>query len=429
MGTRGSPSAASSRINKHHSDRATRHHFRERLRTLRRCSSQSVPNNLRSRSHSECLEILEPKIFSRATTFSRAVNPRAWIRLRGWRACFAAIVVAQLLGCGNRAAPLPPPAGNPSEEAVHFSNGEISLSGTLVLPAGNAPHPAVVLFHGSGPLHRDLETARWFASQGVAALAYDKRGVGESTGNFRSVPFMELTGDGLAGVAYLKSRKEIDPKQIGVWGLSQGGWLGPLAASRSSDVAFVIAVSGPGVSPGDQMRFYYATELRGKGASEEDVKEADDLRRDVWNYMYSGNGYEAAKAEMDRDRAKRWYSEVKSQQDDLFGTLESPAEREARIKKKYDWFTQEMNYDPVPTLQALRVPALFIFGDEDRLVPVPESIAIIRRTLTSSNHQDFTIQELHGADHGMYMVTTGELDSEYLATMQKWLTSHVRIPL
>lgn len=327
-------------------------------------------------------------------------------------------------GCASKTVPITE-SQNPREESVRFSNGEINLAGTLVLPAGSQPHPAVVLFHGSGPQSRDLFMARWFASQGIAALAYDKRGVGESTGNFRAVPFMELSNDGLAGLAYLKSRKEIDPKQIGAWGLSQGGWLGPLAASRSADIAFVIAVSGPAVSPGDQMRFYYAEDLRGKGAPEEDVREADDLRRDVWNYMFSGKGYDAAKAEMDRDRTKRWYSEVKSQHDDLFGSLETPPQRNARIARKFDWYTQEMKYDPVPALQALHVPTLFCFGDEDRLVPVPVSMDIIRQVLTKSGSKDFTIQLLHGADHGMYL-DTGDIDSEYLATMQKWLTGHVR---
>jgi dienelactone hydrolase len=106
--------------------------------------------------------------------------------------------------------------------------------------------------------------ARWFATEGVTAFAYDKRGVGESGGDFRTVPFMDLCDDGLAAIAYLKSRDEIDPKRIGVWGLSQGGWLGPLAASRSADVSYVIAVSGPGVSPGEQMIVYYANELRSR---------------------------------------------------------------------------------------------------------------------------------------------------------------------
>jgi dienelactone hydrolase len=77
--------------------------------------------------------------------------------------------------------------------------------------------------------------------------------VGESTDDFQAGLFMDLCDDGLSAVAYLKSRKEIDPRHIGVWGMSQGGRLGPLAASHSADISFVIAVSGPGVSPGEQM--------------------------------------------------------------------------------------------------------------------------------------------------------------------------------
>jgi len=139
-------------------------------------------------------------------------------------------------------------------------------------------------------------------SKAVIALAYDKRGVGESGGDFRKVPFMELCDDGLGAIKYLKSRKEIDAKWIGVWGLSQGGWLGPLAAWRSADVAFLIAVSGPGVSPSEQMIVYYANELRGQGVDEGDVREASTVRRDIWSYMSSGLGYEKTKAELDDAR-------------------------------------------------------------------------------------------------------------------------------
>jgi hypothetical protein len=101
------------------------------------------------------------------------------------------------------------------EEPVHFASGTLILAGTLILPSGPPPYPAVFLFHGSGRQARDLSTARWFAEQGFAALAYDKRGVGESTGDFRAGPFMDLCADGLAGVEYLKSRKEIDRRHIG----------------------------------------------------------------------------------------------------------------------------------------------------------------------------------------------------------------------
>jgi dienelactone hydrolase len=315
------------------------------------------------------------------------------------------------------------------EESVHFASGNLTLGGTLFLPDGPGRHPAVFLFHGSGRQARDVSTARWFAEQGFAALAYDKRGVGESTGDFRAGPFMDLCDDGLAAVAYLKSRKEVDSRHIGVWGLSQGGWLGPLAASRSSDISFVIAVSGPGVSPGEQMLVYYANELRDRGMPESDVHEADALRRDVWNYLFTASGYEKARRELDQAHAKRWFREVNSQQDRLFEPLQKPSELDqpgSAILR----FRREMTYDPVPALQALRVPALFLFGAEDRLIPVEKSVEVIRGVSTRSGKADFTVQVLDHDDHGM-RVTTGDtlgaVDLRYLDSMRKWLAQCVRI--
>jgi uncharacterized protein len=315
------------------------------------------------------------------------------------------------------------------EESVHVLNGDVNLAGTLVLPSGSKRHPAVVLFHGSGPQARDLFTARWFAKQGVAALAYDKRGVGESTGDFRVVPFMDLCGDGLAAIAYLKSRHDVDPAQIGVWGLSQGGWLGPLAASRSSDVAFVIAVSGPAVSPGEQMIFYYANELRAGGVPERDVQDASILRRNVWNYLSTGDGYDDVKQQMNRARTKSWYAKVKAQQDDLFAPLQSPDEIHSTDDRYKRWFKEEMIYDPVPALKALHVPALFLFGDEDRLVNVNETVAVLNRVLPESHDRDYTIRVFPGVAHDMHLTSDPDAyttDPEYLQTMQEWLAAHLR---
>jgi pimeloyl-ACP methyl ester carboxylesterase len=284
------------------------------------------------------------------------------------------------------------------------------------------------LFHGSGPQARDLITARWFGSQGVVALAYDKRGVGGSTGDFRAVPFMELCADGLAAIGYLKSRKEIKAKQIGVWGLSQGGWLGPLAASRSADVAFVIAVSGPGVSPGEQMIVYYANELRRQGVPEGDVREASAVRREIWSYMSSGNGYEEVKAELKQAHTKKWFSRAKAQQDDSFGTLPKPEELSKPVGRSLLWFRQEMNYDPVAALRALRVPALFLFGDRDQLIPVQKIVTVLQRVLGEDGHHDFTIREFANDDHEMRVDVgerRGEIDPDYLRTMREWLATHV----
>jgi len=313
------------------------------------------------------------------------------------------------------------------EEQVQFRNGSVTLAGTLLLPGGGRRHPAVVLFHGSGPEARNYQMAHWFAEQGVAALTYDKRGVGASTGDFRAVAFSDLCSDGLAGIELLKARADIRPSQIGVWGLSQGGWLGPLAAAQSKDVAFVIAVSGPGVSPGEQMIFYYGSELRAQGFSEPQIEEASTLRRRVWQYLATGAGYGDAKAALERGRSRPWFVALQAQADSLFALSESailddPAQR-SRL-----WFKREMNYDPTIALRRLSVPALFLFGERDELVPVGKSVEIISEVLTQSGHRDFTIRVFPEADHGIRVSGPDgsmRLAPGYLDTMRDWLRNRV----
>ncbi|HYL76049.1 MAG TPA: alpha/beta fold hydrolase [Bryobacteraceae bacterium] len=306
------------------------------------------------------------------------------------------------------------------EEQVRFHNGDVTLAGTLFLPSNPGKHPAIVLYHGSGPQPRYPGLARWFAGLGIAALTYDKRGVGESTGDFKKVSFLDLSSDGLAAVDLLKARRDVDPRKIGVWGLSQGGWLGPLAASRSSDIAFVIAVSGPGVSPGEQMVFFYASELRAQGLPDEQVQEASKLRQQPWTYVSTGTGYAATKSAIDQAKSRPWYAQVKAQRDDPFETFQNAAVDRNRL-----WFRVEMNYDPVATLRKLTVPALFLFGDADQLVPVPKSVEIINQTLTAIHHPDFTIRVFPGVDHGMYLASDNRQEvPAYRQTMKNWLIAH-----
>jgi dienelactone hydrolase len=334
-------------------------------------------------------------------------------------------IVAALLLCGCS---MPASYPNVHEEEVRFGNGDVTLAGTLYLPAGSRSHPAVVIFHGSGPQTRDSFMGHWFAEQGIACLTYDKRGAGESTGDFQRVAFQALVDDGLAAISFLKTRAGIDPHRIGVWGLSQGGWLGPLAASRSKDVAFVIAVSGPGVSPGEQMIFYYANQLRDRGLTELQVAEASDLRRQVWHYLSTGEGYAAADKTLHRAESQPWFTAIQEQQDGLFHrTPVSGILKDSSLRERL-WFKAEVNYDPRIALRKLTVPVLFVFGDKDQLVPVQTSIDIIRRTLTESGHRDFTIKTFPGADHGIRLESfdgRGQFAPGYLQTMSDWAHSKV----
>ena len=339
----------------------------------------------------------------------------------------ASFILAALLCCPACGIQEPGQAPAIREESVHFPSGTLTLAGTLFLPEGRQRHPAVFLFHGSGRQARDLSTAHWFAEQGFAALAYDKRGVGESTGDFRTGPFMDLCDDGLAALEYLKSRKEVDARHIGVWGLSQGGWLGPLAASRSAGISFVIAVSGPGVSPGEQMLVYYSNELKDRAVPASDVREADALRREVWTYLFTGKGYEQALRDLAQARSKRWFDEVRSQQDRLFEPLQKPSELD-RPGSAILRFRREMTYDPLPALRTLRIPALFLFGSDDRVIPVEKSVEVIRAVSTQTGQGNFTIEVLDHDDHGMRVATgdaRGAVDPRYLDSMRRWLREHV----
>jgi pimeloyl-ACP methyl ester carboxylesterase len=307
-----------------------------------------------------------------------------------------------------------------TEQEVRFKNGEVTLVGTLRVPSTKRQHPAIVFIHGSGPQDRDFgPLASMFARRGIAVLTYDKRGVGDSTGDFTRVPFYELAGDALAGVQLLKTRKEINPDKIGVWGVSQGGWLGPLAASQSADIAFVISVSGPAVSPKEQMLFYRANQLRDRGLTNEAVEEATRLRRLMWDYLCTGERQQEVGAELERAKKKPWFPELASQ--GFPPTLPNVA---AMSESELRWYRQEMNYDPVAVLEKISVPVLEIFGEEDELVPVDKSLEILKQTFERSGNKDVTVKVFPGADHGIQIFSRrGERQFApgYVEMMIGWL--------
>lgn len=236
------------------------------------------------------------------------------------------------------------------------------------------------------------------------------------------VPFTNLADDGLAALAFLQHRSDVDPKRIGVWGLSQGGWLGPLAASRSTTVAFVIAVSGPGVSPGEQMIFYYASQFRRQNIPENQIEGVSELRRLVWHYLATGEGYERASKALEQAPSRPWFAALKEQPDGLFRRPASEILHDTAMRSSL-WFKVEMNYDPRIALRQLTVPALFLFGERDELVPVPKSVEVIRQTLTESGHPDFTIKVFPGANHTMQLTSDGGYSfvPGYLETMKQWV--------
>jgi len=291
----------------------------------------------------------------------------------------------------------PPARAAFATEEVRFRGGEGMLAGTLFLPSGAEPHPAVVFFHGSGPQTRDSylrHFAARFARAGMAALIYDKRGTGASEGTEwmkSSAKFSDLARDGLAGVALLRQRSEIDAARIGVWGLSQGAWLGPLAAAQSADVAFVVMLSGGGVSPSEQELYDDEVKLRALGYSEADVAEALALLRLGDDFVRDGRDetWTRVQESLAAARQRPWFRYL-----DKFPLV---------LPREAWWHGNELDYDPRPTLRQVRVPTLVILGASDLSTPTAETARRIESAFGGGATKNLTITVLPGADHALQL--------------------------
>jgi hypothetical protein len=251
---------------------------------------------------------------------------------------------------------------------VTFQNGSVTLAGTLYLPeiAQVAQRcPGVALIHGSGDDTRaDYRIfAQHFAERGIATLIYDKRGVGASGGAWRSGSFTELASDALAGAHLLTQRSEIDPLRVGLWGCSEGGWVGPLAAVSSVVACFLVAISPPGMSPAQQE--IYRRTLVVQSASHSRLRRAWGMACMRWMFRL-----------------------LRHTPSGLFPGIAG-------------YFARTMNFDPALVWKAMKQPALLVFGAADASAPAQESIHLIERALQAGGNRDYTILMFPDADHGI----------------------------
>jgi len=132
----------------------------------------------------------------------------------------------------------------------------LKLAGTLTLPVQGGPFPAALLLQGSGPLDRNefafghqpfTVLADYLTRHGIAVMRVDKRGIWQSTGDFSQATTADFAADTLAAVEYLRTRKEINPKHIGLIGHSEGGIIAPMVAAQTDHVHFIVLVSAPGM--------------------------------------------------------------------------------------------------------------------------------------------------------------------------------------
>jgi pimeloyl-ACP methyl ester carboxylesterase len=272
------------------------------------------------------------------------------------------------------------------QEEISFRNGDVTLSGTLLLPLTESPHPAVVFLHGAGGEGRygARFLAEYFTRYGIAALIYDKRGVGKSTGDWKRSDFSDLAADAIAGIHFLQQRHEINPKQIGLYGHSQGGMIAPLTASRSKDVAFIISGAGSAVPVYQSEINSITNQVRAQGISGNELVEATEFIKLWVNLMRTGQGWEQFDRATERARGTKW-----------FPMLHVPP------KDNWIWAFHKRIYDynAADYWAQVSVPVLVIYGERDLYVPIAPSILNIDRALAKAKNGDFTILVLPRASH------------------------------
>ena len=237
---------------------------------------------------------------------------------------------------------------------VRFRSGSIMLAGTLTIPPGGGRHPAVAFVHGSGPQSRAYlpDLSAMLLHHGVAVLAYDKRGIGQSAGTYPgespSPPTIdELSSDAEAAARFLAAQPEIDPARVGLAGHSQAGWIMPRAATREPAVRFLVVFAGPAVTA-DESDLYQ--DLTGQGDRPQELSDdAIDAR-----VLQAG-----------------------------------PA-----------------GVDPMPSIRRLAIPALWVYGGRDMHIPTRLSVRRLE-PLAGEAGRDFTILVYPNANHALVETQTG----------------------
>ena len=273
---------------------------------------------------------------------------------------------------------------------VRFESASAQLAGTIVAPTpGSGRRPGIVLVHPSG----DQSRARWeyrgwadfFARRGFVVALYDKRGCGLSRGAHwgDDEDFSGLTDDALAAVELLRGRPDVDPERVGLCGGSQAGWVMLLAASRSPEVAFLVATSVAAVSPMEQMIQSVEYRMRADGMAQDELLAALAHMRLYAYVAATGHGWESLREAVERARDRPFASYV------FLPTADPRA----------GWMGHHMSFDPVPLLERMSIPVLALWGERDVIVPAAENSERFRAWFASGDGALLTTRIFPGADH------------------------------
>ncbi len=317
-------------------------------------------------------------------------------------------------------------------EEVKFENpsaGGIKLAGTLTIPKDVKNPPAVILISGSGAQNRNekgfdhepfLILSDYLSRNGIAVLRYDDRGVAESEGDFSTATSYDFSTDAEAAFNYLSKRNDINIKNIGLLGHSEGGMIAPMTASRNENVAFVISLAGPAV-PIDLLMIKQIYDLASsENRNKEDINKTLEMNKEV---------FEVIKKEGDTETLQKMIREILVKYNFSNGDVNSHNAFVKRVTSP--WFKYFICYNPAPALEKISCPFLAINGTLDKQVNADMNLGAMEKIFKRKNSQDFTLNYLQGLNHAFQEAKTGDvaeyrmieqtMSNKALETIVKWI--------
>lgn len=313
--------------------------------------------------------------------------------------------------------PKPPFPYSSRDVSVESVSG-VRLAGTILMPPGAGPFPAVVMVTGSGPQNRNEELlghkpflviADYLARHGIASLRYDDRGIAGSTGNFAAATSADFADDAQAAVALLRKQPGIAPGRVGIIGHSEGGLIAPMVAARDTTVAFIVLLAGPGL-PGDSILLMQA----------ELIAKANGAPQAMIDTSLAVNSRLFAAVKEARDSADA-VARVNAIADRMVASLPAVQQGQARTQLETakaqvlsPWMQYFLKYDPRTSLRKVRVPVLALDGSLDLQVPPKQDLAAIDTALERGGNRNHEVKELPGLNHLFQPAKTGS-PNEYAA--------------
>jgi len=310
--------------------------------------------------------------------------------------------------------PKPPYLYNEEEVSYPNKKASLTLAGTFTYPKEGDSFPAVILISGSGPQNRNEELlghkpflvlADYLTKNGIAVLRFDDRGIGGTTGDFLSATTKDFASDVMAGIQYLKLRKEVNKDKIGLIGHSEGGLIAPLAAVESPDVNFIVLMAGPGMTGKEILKLQTALILRANDYGEEKIERDVNVMSKMYEILVNEKDTSAAKEKLKEEFDKN-YMELSEEEKKEIGDLDAFFNQQVKALLS-PWFRFFLEYDPYPTLTKVRVPVLAINGEKDLQVPPRENLALIEKALKESGNKNYKVVELPGLNHLFQQAKTG----------------------